>query len=69
MFIYLSQKRKLVYINRWIKRHKSNNGWIITGKSHWHNSINSSLSKITQNFNTIKEIELGPYQAKLYQIN
>jgi len=69
MFIYLSQKRKLVYINRWIKRHKTNHGWIITDKNHWHDSINSSLSKITQNFNTIKKIELGPYQAKLYRIN
>ena len=69
MFIYLSDKRKLVYINRWIKRHKTNNGWIITGKKHWHNSINSSLSIMKENFNIIKEIELGPYKAKLYQIN
>ena len=69
MFMFLSEKRKSIYINRWIKRHKSNNGWIITGKSQSHHSVNSSLSKITQNFNTIKEIELGPYKAKLYQIN
>ena len=67
VIMFLSQKRRSIYINRWIKRHKSNNGWIITGKGHWHNPLNSSLSKINQNFNTIKEIELGPYQAVLYK--
>ena len=69
LFVGLSFDRRVTYFKRWLDRHPSQGGWLISSiDEYWHKNVSDSVRKALTNYQVIKRVKYGKLKAVLYKI-
>ena len=68
IFVGLQLDRKITYIKRWLARHPTEKGWVISStEEYWNQPIINGLKIALTNFEVNKQVEHGVLKAILYE--
>ena len=68
LFEPLNEKRRNIYISRWLERKDYKMGWLINSKDdHWHQSIEKTLRYSLKDYKILKKVYHGNHKAFLYE--
>lgn len=67
LYVGLTADRRVQYFNRWMKRHPSERGWIISSiDTYWHKKVSDALEIALKDYIIVQRVEYGVLKAILY---